>query len=100
MAATRACARSLRKTTRITNGSRPSSAGASFFAARDMVNLRNPDNFSMHTYSDHVGWGVVEVTQNMLLDVAEADGDWRAQWAACEALGFFLRTDMIEPMLM
>ncbi|GAB1316843.1 hypothetical protein MFIFM68171_07053 [Madurella fahalii] len=71
-----------------------------FFAQNAMLELRCPDNFRMHTYQDHEGYGVVEMIENLLLDFVEVDGNWREQWVVCETLAFFLQTDMIEPMMM
>ncbi|KAI0874957.1 hypothetical protein GGS24DRAFT_321611 [Hypoxylon argillaceum] len=56
--------------------------------------LRDPDNFSMYTFNDHAGYGSLEVLQNLLLDFADAAaerrGEWREQWAACEAAAHWL----------
>ncbi|KAI0972850.1 hypothetical protein F4678DRAFT_427145 [Xylaria arbuscula] len=50
--------------------------------------VRDPDNFSMHTWNDHAGSGTLEVLENLLLDYEDAAkeqrGDWREQWAVCE----------------
>ncbi|KAF5863229.1 hypothetical protein ETB97_010457 [Aspergillus alliaceus] len=50
---------------------------------------RNPDLF---------GYGVVEVVQNLVLDFVEASGNWKEQWAVCEAMSLFLNGDAIAPM--
>lgn len=71
-----------------------------FFAQRDMVHLRSPEDFGLWTYNDHAGYGVVQVVENLLLDFVEADGNWREQWVVCETLAMFLQTDLVEPMMM
>ncbi|TGJ79983.1 hypothetical protein E0Z10_g8783 [Xylaria hypoxylon] len=56
--------------------------------------LRDPDNFSMSTFSDHAGYSSVEILQNLLLDFEEAAkekrGGWREQWAVCECTAHWL----------
>ncbi|OAR02135.1 hypothetical protein LLEC1_07301 [Akanthomyces lecanii] len=49
-----------------------------------LASLRDPDNFSMYTYNDHFGYGLIEMLQNMILDFA-ASSDWREQWCIAEA---------------
>ncbi|KAG7286693.1 hypothetical protein NEMBOFW57_009004 [Staphylotrichum longicolle] len=61
-----------------------------FFTQRIYVSLRSPDNFGMYTFNDHEGYGVLEVLQNLILDFEEAAGNYKEQWAVCEALAFFL----------
>lgn len=51
-----------------------------FLAQRVMTDLRCPDMFNMYIYNDFHGYGVLEVFENLLLDYAEADGDWKEQW--------------------
>ncbi|KAE8316876.1 hypothetical protein BDV41DRAFT_573380 [Aspergillus transmontanensis] len=46
---------------------------------RIMLDLRDPDNFSMYTFNDHSGYGAIEVVQNMMLDFDEASGKWQQQ---------------------
>ncbi|RAH41046.1 uncharacterized protein BO95DRAFT_374144 [Aspergillus brunneoviolaceus CBS 621.78] len=66
---------------------------------QDMLNLRNPDAFDMYTFNDHAGYGAIEVAQNMLLDFKEAAGNWKEQWAICEALALLFNTDSLDPMV-
>ena len=46
-------------------------------ALRIMSSLRDPDGFGMYTYNDHLGYGVLEVAQNLVLDFEEAK-TWRS----------------------
>ncbi|KAI1799354.1 hypothetical protein F4811DRAFT_109001 [Daldinia bambusicola] len=63
--------------------------------------LRDPDNFEMHTYNDHAGYGCVEMVQNLILDYVEAaERGWREQWAVCEGLGLWLLSPSSGPMMM
>lgn len=55
-----------------------------------LATLRNPDNFNMYTYNEHFGYGLIEMLQNLLVDFAEAEGDWRKQWSIVEATGYWL----------
>ncbi|RAH71294.1 uncharacterized protein BO66DRAFT_410467 [Aspergillus aculeatinus CBS 121060] len=64
-----------------------------------MLNLRNPDAFDMYTFNDHAGYGAIEVAQNVLLDFHEAAGNWKEQWAICEALALLFNTDSLDPMI-
>ncbi|KAL2022227.1 hypothetical protein VTK56DRAFT_5837 [Thermocarpiscus australiensis] len=64
-----------------------------FFMQRIHSELRCPDNFNMYTFNDHEGYGVLEVLQNLILDFEEPAGNYKEQWAICEALAFFLHTD-------
>ncbi|KAK3392889.1 hypothetical protein B0H63DRAFT_456767 [Podospora didyma] len=43
-----------------------------FCNQRNLCDLRNPGCFSMYTFNDHVGYGVLEVLQNLMLDYEEA----------------------------
>ncbi|XHG02977.1 hypothetical protein AWENTII_006298 [Aspergillus wentii] len=67
---------------------------------RIMVDLRDPDSFSMYTFNDHAGYGGIEVAQNMLLDFHEASGNWKEQWAVCEALALMLTCNTLGSILM
>ncbi|KAK3934519.1 hypothetical protein QBC46DRAFT_427091 [Diplogelasinospora grovesii] len=67
-----------------------------FFSQHNHVQLRDPANF--RTHSGYEGLGVLEVLENLLLDFVEADSSWQEQWVVCEALGFFMLTDMIDPL--
>jgi hypothetical protein len=70
-----------------------------FMSLVDMARFRDPDNFRMHTFSDHEGLGVLELIENLLLDFVESDSNWREQWVVCEALSFFLQTDLAEALV-
>jgi hypothetical protein len=70
-----------------------------FLAQVAMARLRDPENFDMHTFSDHEGQGMVELVENLLLDFVETDGNWREQWVVCEAMALFLRTDLADALL-
>ena len=73
-----------------------------FLGACNHASLRDPDNFSMYTWNDHAGQGVMEVVQNLVLDFQEAAGsaDWREQWMVCEAMVYFLLSPHSEQMVM
>jgi hypothetical protein len=75
-------------------------ARCKFLATVDMAHYRNPDNFEMHTFTDHEAYGLIKVVENLLLDFVEADGNWREQWVVCETLAFFLQTDLVENLTM
>ncbi|KAI1654161.1 hypothetical protein F4813DRAFT_215619 [Daldinia decipiens] len=63
--------------------------------------LRNPDYFDMYTYNDHVGYGCVQIVQNLVLDYVEAvERGWREQWAVCEGLGLWLLSSASGRMMM
>ncbi|KAI0552862.1 hypothetical protein F4679DRAFT_581369 [Xylaria curta] len=67
--------------------------------------LRDPDNFSMYTFNDHAGYGILELLQNLFLDFEEAakekrgDG-WREQWAICEGLVHYMLHPSTAPLMM
>ncbi|KAK4116051.1 hypothetical protein N656DRAFT_786541 [Canariomyces notabilis] len=46
--------------------------------------------------NDHSMYGVLEVIQILILDFDEAAGDYKEQWAVCEALAFFLQDEGME----
>jgi hypothetical protein len=48
----------------------------------------------MYTFNDHEGYGCLEMLQNLILDFEEAAGNYKEQWVVCEALAFFLKTDI------
>lgn len=60
--------------------------------------LRNPDVFEMYTFNNHVGYGVLEMVQNLLLDFEEAKNRWQEQWAVVEAMVLWLLDDGSAPM--
>ncbi|KAK4153779.1 hypothetical protein C8A00DRAFT_33465 [Chaetomidium leptoderma] len=70
-----------------------------FLGQVDMALFRDPNNFGMHTFTDHEAYGMVEVVENLLLDFVEADSNWREQWVVCETLSFFLQTDLAEALM-
>lgn len=61
-----------------------------FLTQYTMADVRDPDNFDMHTYNDHTAYGVLEVVQNLMLDYEEESSNWQEQWWVCEALVLFL----------
>ncbi|CAG9993052.1 unnamed protein product [Clonostachys byssicola] len=65
---------------------------AKYHNAQHMIDLRNPDAFSMYTFNDHMAYGSLEVVQNLLLDFEEARHDkmWREAWAVTEAMALFM----------
>jgi len=73
---------------------------AKFFAQRTHAGLRDPDRFSMYTHNDHANYGVLELVENLINDFEEAGDNWKEQWAVCEALALFLKTDYAMPMTM
>ncbi|KAJ5605549.1 hypothetical protein N7510_008330 [Penicillium lagena] len=71
-----------------------------FFSSMLQLSLRNPDCFDMYVYNDSYGWGIMEVVENVLVDFKEAEGNWKEQWAMCEATAMlWLRRDLM-PMYM
>ncbi|KAJ5815648.1 hypothetical protein N7474_007425 [Penicillium riverlandense] len=65
-----------------------------FLTSMIQLSLRNPDCFGMYVYNDSYGWGIMEVVENLLVDFEEAEGNWKEQWAMCEAIAlFWLRGD-------
>ncbi|KAJ5636180.1 uncharacterized protein N7484_009493 [Penicillium longicatenatum] len=68
---------------------------AAFEKIKDMrtqVYVRDPANFDMHTKEDHAGYGVMQVVQNLIIDFERAgrmEGNWKDQWALCEAMAMF-----------
>lgn len=70
-----------------------------FLAQRVMTDLRCPYMFNMDIYNDFHGYGVLEVFENLLLDYAEADGDWKEQWVVCETIVWFLLDPCSEEMM-
>lgn len=61
-----------------------------FLTQIDHFGLRCPDYFGMYTFNDHVGYGVMEILQNLMLDYEEAADNYKEQWAVCEGLALFL----------
>lgn len=69
------------------------------FTMQILVTLRDPDNFSMYTYNDHAGYGVIEVLENFMLDFVDGAHSWKDQWIVCEAMIHFLLHSMSDPFL-
>lgn len=70
-----------------------------FFQQRTHCELRNPDNFRMHTFEDHEGCGVLETVQNLVVDFGEVEEvDWKGRWGVCEALAWFMKTEVAYPL--
>ncbi|KAI1266316.1 hypothetical protein F5Y18DRAFT_383076 [Xylariaceae sp. FL1019] len=71
----------------------------------ELLQLRDPDVFSMHTYNDHANMGVLEVLENLLLDF-EMDDDmnqmdeWRERWSICEATVQLLMSEWTDNLNM
>ena len=59
----------------------------------------NPDNFDMYIHNDFVGYAIMELVENLYVDFDEAAGDWKMQWAICEATALYFQTDAIMPMV-
>lgn len=59
---------------------------------RNMLDIRDPDDFGMHTFNDHACYGALEVLQNIMLDFDEAyqAKDWRETWVNVETLAMFM----------
>jgi hypothetical protein len=64
------------------------------------LNLRNPDCFGMYVYNDSYGWGTMEVVENILVDFQEAEGNWKEQWAMCEAIAMLWLRGAPGPLYM
>lgn len=60
--------------------------------------VRDPDTLGMHTYSDHFGYGMRELAQNLLLNFDQAKGDWKKQWSICEAMIMFFVRQITDPL--
>ncbi|EFY91751.1 hypothetical protein MAC_02341 [Metarhizium acridum CQMa 102] len=65
---------------------------ARYRMAENMMDLRNPDAFRMHTFGDHMAYGALEVVQNMLMDFNEAykAKQWREAWSVVEGMALFI----------
>ncbi|KAJ4148006.1 hypothetical protein LMH87_002495 [Akanthomyces muscarius] len=63
-----------------------------------LASLRDPDNFSMYTYNDHFGYGLIEMLQNMILDFMESP-NWREQWCIVEAAVMWLLDSEANAMM-
>ncbi|KAL2698660.1 hypothetical protein AAEP93_010048 [Penicillium crustosum] len=61
--------------------------------------VRNPDNFDMYIHNDFFGYAIMELVENLYVDFDEAAGDWKMQWAICEATALYFQTDAIMPMV-
>ncbi|CAI7658626.1 unnamed protein product [Penicillium glandicola] len=72
---------------------------AKWIATKQGTSVRDPDNFDMYVYNDFFGYAIMELVENLLLDFDEAAGDWKMQWAICEAAGLYFQTDAIMPMV-
>jgi hypothetical protein len=62
-------------------------------------NVRDPDNFEMYVSNDSAGYGGMEIVENLMLDFEEFKGDWKRQWAVCEAAALFFSSNSIGPLL-
>jgi hypothetical protein len=71
---------------------------AKWIALKHGTTVRDPDNFEMHVYNDFFGYAVMELVENLLMDFDEAAGDWKMQWAICEATGLYFQMDAIMSM--
>jgi len=68
---------------------------------RIQVAVRDPNNFAMYTNNDHAGYGVMQVLQNLIIDFERAgriEGNWKRQWALCEAMAIFYMEGSAEPL--
>ncbi len=68
------------------------------FTQRIHYQVRCPRYFGSLSFKYHIEYGVLEMLQNLVLDFEEADGNYKEQWAVCEALALFLQTDICETM--
>lgn len=66
------------------------------------LSLRDPDSMNMYTYNDHVGYGIMEVIENLLLDFDEAKSkdNLEEQWVICEVAGMLFLRDGLFPLMM
>ncbi|RAQ66975.1 hypothetical protein COH20_003493 [Aspergillus flavus] len=62
------------------------------------ADIRCPDVFNMEVFNDFTGYALIEVAQNLVLGFVEAEGDWKEQWAVCEAVGISIMGDMFMPL--
>jgi len=63
------------------------------------ISVRDPDNFGMYVCNDSAGYGGIELVENLMLDFEEAKGDWKKQWAVCEAAALYFTSDYLGPLL-
>lgn len=61
--------------------------------------MRDPDIFGMYICNDFFGYAIMELVENLFVDFDEAAGDWKMQWAICEATVLYFQTDDIMPMV-
>lgn len=83
-----------------TNGSSPLQDSRKFLTSILQLNIRNPDCFGMYVYNDSYGWGTMEVIENLLVDFEEAEGNWKEQWAMCEAIAMLWLRGAPGPLYM
>ncbi|KAJ5170605.1 uncharacterized protein N7500_003388 [Penicillium coprophilum] len=72
---------------------------AKWMALKHGTAVRDPDNFEMYVYNDFCGYAIMELVENLLLDFEEAAGDWKMQWAICEATALYFQMDSFMPMI-
>ncbi|KAJ5736113.1 uncharacterized protein N7483_001238 [Penicillium malachiteum] len=61
-----------------------------------LANVREPWVFSLHTFKYHQSYGLIELLENLLLDFDEEEGNWKNQWAICEAIGLIFTRGTME----
>lgn len=61
------------------------------------LSLRDADSINMWTRNDQVGYGIMEVIENLVLDFDEAKDTREEQWVICEvAAVLFLRSGLMQ----
>ncbi|KAJ5400482.1 hypothetical protein N7465_010971 [Penicillium sp. CMV-2018d] len=72
-----------------------------WFTLKEGTVVRDPDNFAMYIYNDFFGYAIMELVENLYLDFDEAAaaGDWKMQWAICEATALYFQMDAIMPLV-
>ncbi|CAI7604323.1 unnamed protein product [Penicillium discolor] len=72
---------------------------AKWIALKESTIVRDPDIFGMYICNDFFGYAIMELVENLFVDFDEAAGDWKMQWAICEATVLYFQTDDIMPMV-
>lgn len=61
------------------------------------LSLRDADSINMLTHNDQVGYSIMEVIENLVLDFDEAMDAREEQWVICEVTAvLFLRTELMQ----
>lgn len=64
------------------------------------MNFRSTEIFAVQTFKYHEMYGMLELLENLLLDFDEEEGNWKKQWAICEAIGLLFMCGAVEPIFL